>query len=195
MEQGRRVVAIKPVETGCTHLITAEEDGAQLASATSQASPRAALCRLAAPLAPAMAAEAAGVTIDLDELVLEMESHGAAADIVLMEGAGGLLTPITWEWNIVDLARALDASALVVSSDRLGAINQTLLALSALRLARLEVRGVALTAPAEPDQSTGSNAAAIARLLGLDRVARLPREADPFAAVASFADVAGWVLA
>lgn len=190
---GRRVVAIKPVETGCDDATTRLEDGALLAAATGQAEPRAALHRLPAPVAPALAAEAAGVTIDFDALVLRLESLGAGAEVVLVEGAGGLLTPVTWEWTVVELARAIGAAALVVGSDRLGTINHTLLILSALELAGLEVTGVALTAPEAPDASTGTNAAAIARLTGLERIVTLPRLADPAAAAQAVDPILGWI--
>jgi dethiobiotin synthase len=192
---GRRVVAIKPVETGCADATAAGEDGALLAAATGQAEPLAALHRYESPLAPALAAERAGETIDLDAMVMRMEALGADAEVVLIEGHGGLLSPITWDWTVVELARTVGASALVVGSDRQGVINHALLTLSALELAGLDVAGVVLTPPALPDDSTGTNAAAIARLAGLDRVVTLPRMADPAAASAVIAPVLGWLSA
>ena len=110
-----------------------------------------------------------------------------------MEGAGGLLSPITWEWTIVDLARSLGAAALVVAADRLGTINHAQLTLSALELSGLEVVGIVLTPPETADESTGTNASAIARLSGLERVLALPRENDPSAAAAAIAPVVGWM--
>ena len=193
VDAGRRVVAIKPVETGCGDATRATEDGALLAAATGQPEPREALQRFAAPLAPALASEAEGEPIDLDSLVLRIEALGEGADLVLIEGAGGLLSPITWEWNVVDLARALGATALLVGVDRLGAINHGLLALSALELAGLDVAGLALTAPQTPDASTGTNAAAIARISGVDRVMALPRSDDPLKATAAVAPLLDWV--
>lgn len=190
---GRRVVAVKPVETGCVGSASHLEDGALLAAATGQAEPRAALFRFAAPLAPALAAELEGETVDLDALVLRIDELSTEAEVLLVEGAGGLLAPITWEWTIVDLARALGASALVVAMDRLGTINHTQLTLSALELAGLEVAGVVLTTPETPDDSTGTNAGAIARLSGLDRVLALPRANDPSAAAGEIAPVLGWL--
>jgi dethiobiotin synthase len=192
---GRRVVAIKPVETGCADATAATEDGALLAAATGQAEPLAALHRLEAAVAPALAADRAGETIDLDALVLRMESLSEGAEVVLVEGAGGLLSPITWEWTVVELARTLAAAALVVGTDRLGVINHTLLTLSALELAGIEVAGVVLTPPATPDESTGANAAAIARLAGIDRVVTLPRLADPLAAGDAVAPILEWMAA
>jgi dethiobiotin synthetase len=181
------------VETGCAGEVSHLEDGALLAAATGQAEPRAALLRFTAPVAPALAAEREGEPIDLDGLVLEIERLSDGADVLLVEGAGGLLSPITWEWTMVDLARAIGASALVVAMDRLGTINHTQLTLSALELAGLDLTGVVLTAPETPDASTGTNAAAIARLSGLDEVLSLPRAADPSAVVAEIAPVVGWI--
>ncbi len=190
---GRRVVAIKPVETGCAAATAAFEDGALLAEATGQTEPRAALHRFAAPVAPALAAEAEGKAIDLDALILRIEYLSAGAEVVLIEGAGGLLAPITWEWTVVELARTLGAAALVVGVDRLGTINHALLTLSALELAGLDVAGVVLTTPETPDASTGTNAGAIVRLGGLDRVLTLPRLRDPALATSHVEPVIGWI--
>ena len=190
---GRRVVAVKPVETGCGSRRSHLEDGALLAAATGQAEPRAALLRFAAPVAPALAAEREGETIDLDALVLRIEESSAGAEVLLMEGAGGLLSPITWEWTVVDLARPFGASVLLVAADRLGTINHVQLTLSALELAGLDVAGVVLTPPERPDDSTGTNAASIARLSGLERVLGLPRADDPSGARDAIAPVVGWL--
>jgi dethiobiotin synthase len=190
---GRRVVAIKPVETGCSDGTAHAEDGALLAAATGQAEPRAALHRFAAAVAPALAAEAEGETIDLDALILRIETLAEGADLVLIEGAGGLLSPFTWEWTVVDLARSLGATVLVVGADRRGVINHAQLTLSALELAGLEVTGLVLTAPRTPDASTGTNAPAIARLGGLTRIATMPRMDDPAAAGAPLAEILGWL--
>ena len=190
---GRKVVAVKPVETGCDSAGSHLEDGALLAAATGQAEPRSALFRFAAPVAPALAAEREGQAIDLDALVLQIEGVSQGAEVLLVEGAGGLLAPLTWEWTVVDLARALGAAALVVAADRLGTINHTQLTLSALELAGIDLVGVVLTPPETPDESTGTNAAAIERLSGVDRVLSLPRENDPSAAAPRIAPVLGWL--
>jgi dethiobiotin synthetase len=190
---GRRVVAIKPVETGCSDAAAQREDGALLAAATGQAEPRRALYRFSSPLPPALAADAAGEAIDLDAMLLRLEALSAGAEVVLVEGVGGLLAPMTWEWTVVDVARALSASALVVAADRRGTINHTLLTLGALELAGLEVAGVVLTAPETPDPSTGTNAAAIARLAGIDRIVNVPRLGDPARAAGEVQPVIGWL--
>jgi dethiobiotin synthetase len=190
---GRRVVAVKPVETGCGAGSPRDEDGALLAAATGQVEPRQALVRLSAPLVPALGAEREGVTIDLDAMVLQLEELAGGAEVLIMEGVGGLLTPITWEWSVVELARAVGAVVLLVAMDRRGVVNHAQLTLSALELAGLPVAGVVVTSPETPDSSTGNAAAAIARLSGLERVLDLPRAADPGAAAKLLGPVPGWL--
>ena len=162
---GLRVVTIKPVEPGVLDARTLDQEGPP------------------------------SELLDLDAVLMRIEAAGAGADVVLVEGTGGLLTPLTWEWNAVDLARALGASALVVAPDRQGTINHTLLTLGALELAGLPVCGVALTPPREDDPSTGTNARAIARLAGIDRVISLPRRPDPAALSADVQPVLAWIRA
>jgi dethiobiotin synthetase len=190
---GRRVVAIKPVETGCGDGSTAGEDGARLAAATGQPEPQQALVRLRSPVVPALGAEREDVTIDLDTLVLQLEELATGADVVLLEGTGGLLTPITWEWTVVELARDVGASVLVVVPDQSGAVNQAQLTLSALELSGLPLAGVVVTAPAAPDASTGTSAGALTRLSGLERVVSLPRLSDPAAAAGALTPVLDWL--
>ncbi len=196
----KRVIAIKPVETGCSGQPSKSEDGARLARATGPSQPAHAILRLPDPVAPVLSSERAGAEIDFDALVLKIERFADEAEYALIEGAGGLLAPITWEWNMADVARALGASALVVAADRLGTINHTLLTLSALELAGISCAGVVLTTPGKArdqgegkDESVGSNAAAIARLSGLDRIVSLPRVGDDKAAAESIIPVIDWL--
>jgi len=162
---GKQVVAIKPVEAGCSGPPGDREDGVRLARATGQTEPAHALVRSAEPV----------TEIDFDALALKIERLGEGYEYTLLEGVGGLLTPVTWEWNMTDVARALGAVALVVGVDRLGTINHTLLTLSVLELAGIHTVGVVLTDPDTSDLTTGSNATAIARLSGIDRILTLPR--------------------
>jgi dethiobiotin synthetase len=188
----RRVVAVKPVETGCDG--RAIEDGALLAQATGQREPRQALRRLRAPISAAQAAEREKVTLDFDELLLETERAGADADVLLVEGTGGLLSPLAWDWNAADLAAALSAHVLLVGVDRLGAINHALLTIGAAELTGLNVLGIVLTSPREPDSSTGENAGAIARLSGIVRTHVAPWTDDADLAARSMRDVADWIF-
>ena len=192
-QAGKRVIGIKPVETGCSRQPNKSEDGARLARATGQTAPTHAIIRLGESLAPVLASERAGDEIDFDALVLKIERFADQAEYAIIEGAGGLLTPITWEWNMAEVARSLGAAALVVGADRRGTISHTLLTLSALELAGIPCIGVVLTSTEVKDESTGANGAAIARLSGLDRVATLPRVGDDKMAAASMSEVITWL--
>jgi dethiobiotin synthetase len=175
-DAGKAVIAIKPVETGCKGDPSDWEDGVRLARATGQADPAHAIVRLADSLSPVLASDRTGEDIDFDGLVLKLERLIDGTEYALIEGVGGLLTPITWEWNMTDVARSLGGAALVVGVDRQGTINHTLLTLSVLELAGIPCAGVVLTTTERKDPSTGLNAAAIARLSGVDRVLTLPAE-------------------
>lgn len=156
---GRYVVAMKPVETGCDGDGRSAEDGRILAAATGQAEPLEALVRLEAAVTPAMAADLEGVELDFAALLARVRDLAAGADVTIVEGAGGVLAPLTWRYNTRDLARELEASVILVASDRLGTINHTLLTLSGLASHR--VAALVLNAPEVPDASTGTNAEAI----------------------------------
>jgi len=191
--KGRRVVAVKPLETGCPGPPEASEDGALLAGATGQAEPLHALLRFHDPVAPAEAADREGRTIDFERLVRCVRAYAAHADISLVEGAGGLLSPLTWQRTALDLARALDARVLLVAANRLGTISHTLMALELLELNRLEVLGVVLTAPEQPDASTSSNVAAISRLSSGSRILCAPRTHDLEAISGCIQEVTHWL--
>lgn len=190
--KGIDVVAVKPVESGCGELAAAEQDGALLAAETGQAAPRSALVRLAAPLTPPVAAEQEGIRLDLEAWIRILESLGEAVDLVLVEGAGGLLSPLTRVHTTRDLALRLDAETLVVAADRLGTLNHTLLTLDALRAVGIAPRAVALSAPEVADASTGRNAAEIARW-GSVPVVEIPRGSLDEAA-ARLRPVADWLV-
>jgi dethiobiotin synthetase len=192
-DAGKQVIAIKPVETGRSGPPSDWEDGVRLAKATGQEQPTQAILRLQLPGAPVLGGEGVESEIDFDALLLKIERHIDGAEFGLIEGTGGLLTPVTWEWNMTDLARDLGACALVVAEDQLGTISHTLLTLSALELAGIPSAGVVLTTPETTDRSTGANAAAIARLSGLDRVMALPRVSDPADAAGAMIPVIGWL--
>ena len=169
-DRGVDVRAVKPIESGASG--APDEDGKLLAIAARQTWPTEALVRLKAPLAPPIAAELEGVTLDWDAIIAQI--RGIEADVVLVESAGGLLSPLTVTKSSVDLAHALDAEVLVVSIDRLGTLNHTLMTLRTLSAERRTCAGVIMCSPPVPDDSTGQNAQLVARLGQIDRVTSLP---------------------
>jgi dethiobiotin synthetase len=132
-ESGYRVGVLKPVETGC-----AERDGElipsdalRLKDSSGCAEPLEKICpyRFREPLAPSVAAERAGVKIDMDLLLAVYDGVSAAHDITLVEGAGGLMVPLLPSFTYADFARVLKLPTLIVGANKLGAINHLLLTL------------------------------------------------------------------
>jgi dethiobiotin synthetase len=189
----QRVVAIKPFESGLAE--NEPGDAERLAEASLQTAPRHALRRFAAPLAPAMAAEREGVAIDFDVVLSEIRSLAAGADVALVEGAGGLLSPLTWTEDALTLARALDADVVLVASDRLGTLSVTHAAVEVLQArGRLPV-AIVLSAPPVADASTCANASALRKRLApfgdvAQRIVEIGRDDDGAEALAS---VIGWL--
>lgn len=175
---GARVVALKPVETGCaSEQPRAVEDGVALARATGQAAPRAALCRLAPRLPAPLAAELRGGRLDFDNLLAAVRAAGEGADAVLIEGHDGPTAPLTWDHTDVQLARAVKAQALLVVPDRRGALGQTTLATQALTHARVKLAGLVVNQvqpPGPHDPAIGLTAAALRNLHGLPPAVNLP---------------------
>jgi dethiobiotin synthetase len=190
---GQQVIAVKPFETGIGLTPGVPEDGVLLAQATGQAEPRQALVRLHAPLAAAVAADEEGVTLDYEAVVSKVREYARPDVFLLVEGAGGLLAPVTWSDNALDMAHSLNARVLVVAGDRLGTINHTLLTLRVLKAEKVPILGVVLNQPAEPDESSPSNASAISRLANTDLVVRVPH-LDLDHAAEAVQEVAGWLL-
>jgi len=179
-ESGRkRVVAIKPVETGTSVEPDGGEDGVMLAQATRQDAPKHALYRFRAAVAASVAADREGGAVVWRVLVEEIRRLSAGADIALLEGAGGLMAPITWEKGPLDLAMELKAKAVVAAVDRLGTINHVLLTVDRLKFHGIDVLGVVLSEPERADESTGTNAASLQRMRPGLRMFSVPRLMSP----------------
>jgi dethiobiotin synthetase len=128
------------------------------------------------PVSPHLAAELAQRPVDLDAVIAT--ARGLAADpdaeVVILEGVGGLLVPLSDRFDVRRLAVELDWPLLVSARPGLGTINHTLLTLEVARAAGLRVAAVVLTPwPASPDRIERSNLETIERL-GQVPVATLP---------------------
>lgn len=191
---GQRVIAVKPIETGLTEAPSPEEDGVRLAAATGQEGPLRALIRLPGLVAPAIAADQAGVELDYEDLVARLRSLLTPESLLLVEGSGGLLSPLTWSDNHLDLAHSLGARVLLVAADRLGTINHTLMALRVLAAERVPVLGVVLNQPGAPDDSTRYNAGALVRLADHVPVVTVPNLSGQAQSAEAVKEIAGWLL-
>ena len=174
---GRSVAVFKPAVSGLDDLGGAEPDHELLrrAAGSSQTDDEIAPYRYGPPVSPHLGAELAAEPIDPERLRRAAREAAAGADLLVAEGVGGLLVPLTSEYLVRDLACDLGLPVAVAAPPGLGTINHTLLTLQSLRAAGLEVAMVVLTPwPDQPDRVTRSNRATIAGL-GAVEVAALPR--------------------
>jgi dethiobiotin synthetase len=172
---GLDAVGMKPAQSG---VVAGEpSDADRLRAASGAAEPFDAICpySFAAPLAPAVAARAEGRDVSFARIVDAARALAARHAAVVVEGAGGLLVPLTERETFADLAVALALPVAVVARAGLGTVNHTALTVEALRRRGLAVVALVLnrTGP-DDDPSVPHNAAEIARLTGLAPVATLP---------------------
>lgn len=161
---GESVSAYKPIVTGL-----AEPPGEWpydhevLALAAGMAAEEVAPVRFDPPVSPHLASAMFASHIEPAGLIAGARVH--PADILVVEGVGGLLVPLTDDFSVRDLAVALGLSLVIASSPELGTINHTLLTIEAARTVGLEVAAVVLTPWSDaPSEMEISNSETIARL-------------------------------
>jgi dethiobiotin synthetase len=115
-------------------------------------------------MAPHEAARRANITIDFEKLV-----PPPCDRLLIVEGAGGLMVPLTSDAYVIDLAEELELPIILVSRSTLGTINHTLLSLEAIRRRGLSLAGVVISGPETPH-----NRAAIERYGQTEIIAEIP---------------------
>ncbi len=146
--RGIDVGVMKPVESGCPRIDGSlhPADGLFLRkmAGSRQRMKTVVPCAFEHPLAPAVAARLEDRPVNPDQLVSACRRIRARHDLVIVEGAGGLLVPIAPGWLMADLAAAMALPLLVVARLELGTINHTLLTVEAARARGIRVAGVVL---------------------------------------------------
>ncbi len=172
--QGVRVSVYKPVASGCRQedgrLVS--EDALTLWNAAGQPGELASVCpqQFEAPLAPHLAARAEGRQVDAQLLRSGIESWRSRSDIVLVEGAGGLLSPVTDDEYVADVARDLGYPLVIVAANELGVISHTLQTLVTAASLGLDVAAVVLNdvrPPLADDPSQASNFEELLQRMGM----------------------------
>ncbi|MEE9603750.1 MAG: dethiobiotin synthase [Thermoguttaceae bacterium] len=196
---GRRVGVYKPVASGCRleDGQTVADDAVALWQAAGRPGTLEQVCpqRFLAPLAPHLSAKAEGRRIDASLLHGGLDYWLANSDIVLVEGVGGLMSPLGEEEYVADLAAEFDYPLVVVSNNRLGTINATLQTLITATTYRdgLPIAGVVLNnaQPAGNDVSPSSNRAELAARCSVPLLAEVAFGAEGFDAEIDWYD---WAL-
>jgi dethiobiotin synthetase len=183
--RGERVAVYKPVVTGLDDPVEPgwPRDHELLAAAAGVSAETVAPHRFGPPVSPHLAAELAGVELDLEAMILAAGAAAAeaGAETLIAEGVGGLLVPLTREHTVRDLAVGLGLPLVIAARPGLGTISHTLLTLEAARAAGLAVAGVVITPwPDDPSAMVRSNRETIARLGDVDVTAlRLLPDGSP----------------
>lgn len=181
-EQGRQVITQKWVQTGCSEfpedLILHRRLGGleEITELDDALNPY----RFAFPASPHLAAAREGASIDPEVIANAYRQLGGRFDLVLVEGAGGALVPLTGDMLIIDLVARLGLAALVVVRNGLGCINHALLTIEALRNRHIPLAGLVFNRP-EPDgeeEILRDNPPTIAHLTGATVLGELPYLAD-----------------
>ena len=185
VQRGLSVCPRKPVESGCASgedgLLP--QDAAALWKAADSTESLHQVCAypLRAALSPERAAALEGRTLTLDQLVTACQSGIGADNFLLVEGAGGLLSPLATGTTNADLAAALQLPMLVVAADRLGVINHILLTVEALQHRALPLVGVVLNQSGPMTDPLMDNAADLAHWLDcpVERILHRPGHQAP----------------
>jgi dethiobiotin synthetase len=168
---------MKPVETGVEDPSGPGPDASLLrwAAATGDADELVSPYRFRLPLAPCQAAEAAGEQIDIARIVKAGQNLRQDNDLLLIEGAGGLMVPIRGGYLMADLAMQLAVPILIVTHPRLGTLNHTLLTTFAARSMGLELCGFIINRmPGEPGAAEKEAPHLLASLASADLLGVLP---------------------
>jgi dethiobiotin synthetase len=152
--QGRQVAALKPICSGGredARLLRKAADGALSLDEVNPWHYRAAL-------SPLLAARKERKKLHQMEVVRHVQSVAKRFDVVVVEGAGGLLSPLGEEFDSRDLIIALGATPIIVAPNKLGAVGQVRLVLEALPMALRRRAEVLLVSQPKPDKASRTNA-------------------------------------
>lgn len=186
--RGDRVGVVKPAQTG---LAAGEESDVDTVTRLAGVSDVHEIARYPEPLAPATAARRAGVAPTPVAAAAETIRALGDRDVVLVEGAGGVLVRLDDAGGtILDIGAALDADVLVVTAAGLGALNATALTCAAIADRGLPCLGVVIGAwPARPDLAATTNLGDLPSYAGAPLLGMLPERSGALARP-EFLDVA-----
>ena len=146
--KGIDVGVMKPAETGCrrrlNRLFPSDATSLMKAAGVHDGLEFINPYRFSKPLAPSVAAGLEGKRIDPAVIRNAFRALAQRHDFMIVEGAGGIMVPLSQDYLYLDLAADLGLSVVIVSRPCLGTINHTLLTISAVRKRRLKIAGVVI---------------------------------------------------
>ena len=127
-----------------------------------------------AAVAPALAARLENKTVKISDVVAHARAMQKKSEPLLVEGAGGLLSPLGENFDSRDLIVALPATPIIVAQNRLGAVNHLLLTLEALPKNLRAKTKVVLMSPPKPDAATAASEKLLAQFFPAKNIFTLP---------------------
>ena len=148
---------MKPVESGCLQQgdVLVPSDGmfiktiAHMEENIGHITP----CRFKSPLAPLPASEIEGISVDFEKIKKAFADLSRKYDVVIVEGIGGLLVPITRNYSVIDMAKDFNLPLIVVSRPSLGTINHTMLTVNYALKEGLRVAGIIINYNQPPENT------------------------------------------
>lgn len=174
---GKSVAVMKPVQTGT--VLSPTLDAQFVLRVLGREAPLEGVCpyTFEAPLSPFVAAQLVGEKIRVDRIFSAMDALRSSHDVLVVEGAGGLLVPITEGYFMADLARQMGLPLVVVSKPGLGMLNHTLLTLECARARGLEVAGIVVNNfPQSPGLAERTNPRALSLHTDIPIVGVIPHD-------------------
>jgi dethiobiotin synthetase len=177
---GVDVVAMKPIESGIgSDDVELLHRAAGFSGEMKDVRPM----KFAAPVSPLAAATAKGTAIDIGQLDSAFSRLSRDRDGIVVEGAGGILVPITKTVSYAQLFARWNLEIIIVAADRLGVINHVLLTVMAAMAQRLRIRAIVLNSMPDDsgtvDPSRLTNQTLLRELVPHVPIIRFPRVTDP----------------
>lgn len=169
-ERGLNAAALKPVCSGRRDDPRRLQTGSEGVLRLDEINP----WHFRTPVAPSLAARQEGKRVRLADVLAQVRAMQERFDMLIIEGAGGLLSPLGDDFNSRDLIASLRAAPVVVCPNRLGAVNQVLLTLEALPPAARRKARVVLVSSPRPDASGKTNPVLLAEHFDGKRIFQLP---------------------
>lgn len=125
------------------------------------------------PASPYMAAKKLEKTIDVDVVLSGFERLQSAHDVVLVEGIGGIMTPILKDYFVADLIKDLNLDSILVTSTKIGSVNHTLLTLDACKKYGIRIAGLVIS-EVDSGYSVNDLESDLVSLSGVDVICKIP---------------------
>ena len=154
-QQGTSVGVLKPIETGVDATQPEYSDADRLRQLLTPTPSLDTVClyTFPQPLAPLAAAQKSGTTIDVTRIHSHMNTVTRQYSVLLIEGAGGIHTPLTPRQSMRDLVKLLDIPCLIIGSTNLGGVNHCRLTMEALEQVGIRTCGIVLNNSEATNQS------------------------------------------